>query len=74
MFAAHEARELFVDDLDHLLPGREAFEHLDANGAVGHGLDEVLHDHEVHVRFQKRKLDLAHGFLHVRFVELSARI
>ena len=64
----------FVDDLDDLLSGREAFEHLAADGAVGDGLDEVLDHHEVDVRFQQGELDLAHGFLHVGFVELAARI
>ena len=71
VFAAHEARELFIYDLDDLLSRRQALEPFAANGAVRHGLDEILNDHEVDVRFQQGELDLAHGFLHVAFVELS---
>ena len=73
-FAAHEARELLVDDLDHLLAGGEAFEHLAADGARGDDFDKVLDHEEVDVRFQQREFNLAHGFVYVRLGELSAPV
>ena len=69
--AAHELGHLFVYDFDDLLAGREAFKHLRADRALRYGVYEAFDDREVHVRLQKRELDLAHGFFHVLFIQLS---
>ena len=69
VLAAHEGGELFVDDLDDHLRGREALEHIRARGALGHFAHKVLDDLEVHVRLEQRELDLTHGLLHVGFRE-----
>ena len=65
VLAAHEGGELFVDDLDDHLRGREALEHIRARGALGHFAHKVLDDLEVHVRLEQRELDLTHGLLDV---------
>ena len=44
VFAAHQGGKLFVDDLDDHLRGRQALEHIRANGALGGLFDEVLDD------------------------------
>ena len=44
VFAAHQGGKLFVDDLDNHLRGRQALEHVRANGALGGLFDEVLDD------------------------------
>ena len=65
VLAAHEGGELFVDDLDDHLRGREALEHIRARGALGHLAHKVLDDLEVHVRLEQRELDLTHGLLYI---------
>ena len=69
--AAHECGQLLVDDLNDLLPGKKAFQHLCANGALGHLVHEGLDDLEVDVRLQKSQLDLPHARLHVGLGEFS---
>ncbi len=59
--AAHELGELFVDDLDDLLGGGEAFQHVRAHGPLGDFCYEVL-DHAVaDVCVQQGEADLLHG-------------
>ena len=65
ILAAHEGGELFVDDLDDHLRGREALEHIRPRRALGHLAHKVLDDLEVHVRLEQRELDLTHGLLDV---------
>ena len=69
--AAHEGYQLLIDDLDHLLGGGQAVEHLDADGALGHGLDKVLDDLVAHVRFKQRQTHLAHCELDVLFAQAA---
>ena len=65
IFAAHQTDELFVDDLDHLLGGGEAVEHLGADGALGNSGDKVLDDFVAHVCLEQRHAHLAHRELDV---------
>ena len=60
-----ERDQLVVDDLDHLLAGRQALEHLVADGPLAHAGDEVLDDLEVDVRLEQRKAHVAHGGIDV---------
>ena len=69
--AAHKSRQLLVDDLDDHLRRSEAFHDLCADGALGHGLREVLGNFVVYVRLQESKTHLAHGFLDVAFGQRS---
>ena len=54
------SRELLVDDLDDLLSRVEPLEHVLAERALPHALDEALRDLEVDVRLEQREADLAH--------------
>ena len=76
VLAAHERGQLFVDDLDDHLRGREAFEHVRADAALGRLFDEVLDDLVVDVGLEQRQTDLAHGFLDVglRQAALAAQL
>ena len=58
--AAHDPRQLLVDDLHDLLAGREALRHLLAERALLDRCDEVLDDVEVDVGLEQRETDLAH--------------
>ena len=46
-------------------------EHVRARRPGRDGLDEVLHDLEVHVRLEQRELHLAHGLLDVRLCQTA---
>ena len=63
--AAHESRQLFVDDLDDLLCRCQAFHYLCADRTGRHRGHEVLDDLIAHIRFQKRKAHLPHRKLDV---------
>ena len=65
VFAAHQIGQLFVDDLDDHLCGRQTLENVRADAALGGFFDEVLDDLVVDVSLQQGKTDLAHGFLDV---------
>ena len=68
---AHEGRQLFVDNLDDLLPRREAFQHVGADGALPYGGDEIFDDLKVDVGLQKGQADLPQGFFDIGLVQLS---
>ena len=59
--AAHQRRQLLVDDLDDLLAGVELLLHLGAEAALLDRVRELLDDLEVDVRLEQRQADLAHG-------------
>src|SRR3954469_15084864 len=63
--AAHERRELLVDDLDDLLAGVELADDLGPQAALLDGRRELLDDLEVHVGLEQRETDLAHGLVDV---------
>ena len=69
--AAHQGDQLLVDNLDDLLRGHEALEHLAAHRALRDLGHEVLDDLEVDVRLQQRELDLAHAGLDVGLGQLA---
>src|SRR3954449_7340946 len=63
--AAHQRRELLVDDLDDLLARVELADDLGAEAALLHRRRELLDDLEVDVGLEQRKADLAHGLVDV---------
>jgi hypothetical protein len=54
-----------VHDLDHLLAGREAVQHVRAHRPFANAVDELLDDCEVDVGLEQRQADLAHGLVDV---------
>ena len=58
--AAHQRRELLVDDLDDLLAGIEPADDVGAEAALLDGRREGLDDLEVDVGLEQRETDLAH--------------
>ncbi len=67
-----ELDELVVDDLDHLLPRRQAVEDVVADRLLADAGDEILDHLEVDVRLEQREPDLAHGGVDVGFADPSA--
>ena len=70
---AEQLGQLLVDDLDDLLAGRQAREHLLADGALAHRGDERLDDAEVDVGLEQGEPDLAHRAIDVVLAQRSAR-
>src|SRR4051794_1801341 len=70
--AAHEGRELLVDDLDDLLAGVELTDHVGAQAALLDAARELLDDLEVDVGLEQREADLAHGLVDVVLGQGSA--
>ena len=71
--AAHQLRELLVDDLDDHLAGVEALEHAGADRLLADVGDELLGDLEVDVGLEQREADLAHRLVDVGLAQLPAR-
>ncbi len=65
--------QLLVDDLHDLLAGRQAREHLLADGALAHGGDERLDHAEVDVGLEQGEPDLAHRPIDVFLAQGSTR-
>ena len=63
--AAERPDELAVHELDEVLLRREAPQHLLAERVPLHGVDEVAHDRDVHVRFEQRQAHVTERFLDV---------
>ena len=59
--AAHELCQLFVDDLDDLLGGREAVQHVGPHSPLCHGSHEVLDHLIAYVGLQQGQTDFPHG-------------
>ncbi len=64
-FLAQQLGELVEHDLDDVLAGRERIQHLGGKAALLRALHERLHYLEVHIGFQQRHADLAHGHVDV---------
>ena len=60
---------MVVDDLDDLLPGRDAFQHHGAERFSLGLFDELLDHRQRHIGFQQRHPHLAHGRRDVVFGE-----
>src|SRR3954447_17348786 len=71
--AAHEGRELLVDDLDGLLGGIELAGDLGPETALLDGRRELLDDLEVDVGLEQREADLAHGLVDVVLGQRAVR-
>ena len=54
-----------MHELDEVLLRREAPQHLLAERVPLHGVDEVAHDRDVHVRFEQRQAHVTERFLDV---------
>ena len=68
---AHQLGQLGADDLDEVLLGRQAAEHLLAERLAAHALGEVARDLEVDVGLEQRQAHLAHGVLDVALGDLA---
>ena len=71
--AAHQPGQLLVDDLDHLLAGIEAAEHVGAEAALLQRRGEGFDDLEVDVGLEQGEADLAHRRVDVGLAQLAAR-
>ncbi len=69
---SEEVHELVVDDLDDLLAGGEARQHVPADGLLADARNEVLDDLEVDVCFEQGEPDFAHGGLDVGLADPAA--
>ena len=65
--AAHEIRQLFVDNLDNHLGRRQTLHHLCADGTFRDGFGKVFGNLVVDVCFQQRQPHFPHGVLDVSF-------
>ncbi len=63
-----------VDDLDHLLAGRDRIQHLGRKRALPDLADEVPYNGKGDVGVEQRHADLAEGFAHVGFVQPTAAL
>ena len=68
---AHEAAQLFVDDLDDLLRRCQAVEHLFAHGTLGDLLHKVLDDLIADICLQQRHAHFPHRCLDIAFRQLA---
>ena len=62
-----------MDDLDDLLPRRQALRHLRAKGALLHRRDELLDDIEVDVGLEQCEADLADRRVDIVLAQTPAR-
>ena len=65
--AAHEVGQLLADDLDDLLGGSQAVQHVAAHGTLRDGGDELLDDLVAYVSLQQSQAHLAHSLPDVVF-------
>ncbi len=69
--APEDLAKLIVDDLDELLPGRNARKHIFAHGLFLDLLKEILRDLEIDIGFQKRYPDFTQRVFDVAFCKLA---
>ena len=65
--AAHEVRQLLIDDLHHLLRGSQAVQHICAHGALRDGSNKFLDHFVADVGLQQSEAYLAHGLPDIVF-------
>src|SRR3954454_21171443 len=63
---AEDRGQLLVHDLDDLLPGVEALEHVLTDGTFADARDELLDDTKVDVALEQRQANLTHRGVNVR--------
>ena len=68
---AHGGGQLFVDDADQHLPGREAGEHFLPHGFFFDAGDKIAHHGQGNVGLQQRHADFAQHVLHIAFGDTS---
>ena len=69
--AAHQRRQLLIDDLDDLLGGGQAVQHVRAHALLGDGRHKVLDDLVADVGLQQCQTHLAHTLPDVRLGETA---
>ncbi len=76
VFAAEQLNELIVDDLDHLLTGREALEHVGPERLLAHAVHELLDDLEIDVGLKQGQPHFAQPVLDVFLIQpgLTAQV
>ncbi len=70
--AAHEVRQLLVDDLHDLLARTERFGDLGTRRPLAHVGDELLYDAVVDVRLEEGQTDLARNLLYLVLCKVAA--
>jgi hypothetical protein len=70
--AAHEVRQLLVDDLDDLLARAKRLRDVRARRPLAHVGDELLYDAVVDVRLEQGQPDLARYLLYLVLGEVAA--
>ena len=70
--AAQHLDQVIVHDLDHLVAGRHALQHVGADGLLAHARDEVLDHRERHVRLEQGDAHVAQRGVHVRLAQRAA--
>jgi hypothetical protein len=71
---AHEFGQLLVDDLDQLLTGRQAGQHLLAQRPLFDIGNELFDDPKVDIRFEERQAHLAQTFLDIALGQLAVAL
>jgi hypothetical protein len=69
---AEDRRQLFVHDLDDLLAGVEALEHVGTDRPRPHAGDELLDHPEIDVSLEQGQPHLAHGGIDVGLADPAA--
>jgi hypothetical protein len=69
---AERGDQLFIDDLDHLLPGVKRSRDLVSYRALAHAGNEIFYYRVIYIRFEQSQAHLAHGEIHILLRELPA--
>ena len=70
--AAQHLDQVIVHDLDHLVAGRHALQHVGADRLRAHACDKILDHRQRHVRFQQGDPHVAERGVHVRLAQRAA--
>ena len=69
--AAHQIRQFFIDNFDHLLARRQAVQNILSNRALRHLFDKILYDQKVDVRLQQCQTHIPHRGLNIGLAQLT---
>ena len=67
--AAHELAQLFVNDFDDHLGGRQGFQYIGSDAAFRNSFGKILYNLVADICLQQSHSDLPHGLLHIRFLQ-----